>query len=514
MPARMEFDFRSGRPAASRRRSEGSPLRLLLLGDFGNRGGQGAGVAAELSRRALHRVDDDTLDETVRRIAPRLDVQIDGAGSAEVMEFASLDDFHPDALVDRATVFSRLRGLRARLLDPARFDAAADELRRLGLAGIAHDAMPAEAGGRSAAAATDAETDADTLQRLLGRAPTPVPTPTRTAAGGIDSLLRGIVAPHVVPGRTPQQAQYVAALDAEMNAQLRRLLHAPQFQALESAWRGVQFLVSRLELGEELQLHLLDVTPGELHDDIAAAQGDPSRSALCRLLCGAGTDAPDAAPWSLLVCLFDVGSGAGDIDLLAGLGAVAAHAGAPFVAGAAPALFGCDGVDALADSDAWRPSSGDAQRWSDVRGSAAASWIGLVAPRLLLRLPYGQGTDPIERFRFEERPDRAPAHDTLVWGSGALAVALLVGEAFTDGGRDLAAGQAQDIADLPALTFRHDGEAQLQPCAEAWIGERAGEALLATGVMPLLSHRQRAAVRLLRMQSIAEPATMLAGSWV
>ena len=143
----------------------------------------------------------------------------------------------------------------------------------------------------------------------------------------------------------------------------------------------------------------------------------------------------------------------------------------------------------------------------------ARAQIGLVAPRLQLRRPYGRATDPVERFSFEEQPDGTPLHDTLVWGSGALAVALLVGEAFTENGWDLAPGQATDVADLPTLTFRHDGEAQLQPCAEAWIGEHAGQALLAAGVMPLLSHRQRAAVRLLRMQSIAEPAAMLAGGW-
>ena len=507
MPARMQFDLRSGPSAAPRRRPENSPMRLLLLlGDFSGRGTGGASAAADLSQRKLHRIDIDTLEGVVRRIAPRLDVSGDGASPVEALTFASLDDFHPDALVDRAPVFARLRGLRARLLDPARFDAAVDELRLLGLA----DAAP-PAASESVAAAPGTESDAGALQRLLGRAPAATPAP---AAGGIDALIRGIVAPHALPDRAPQQAQHVAALDAAMNAQMRRVLHAPQFRALESAWRGVQFLVSRLELGEELQLHLLDATPGELRDDIAAVQGDASRSALFRLLCGTGGDAPDAAPWSLLVGLFDIGPGADDLDLLAGLGAVAAQAGAPVVCGAAPSLFGCGGVAALPEPDAWQPLDGmAAERWSALRRSTLAPWIGLVAPRLLLRLPYGQATDPIERFRFEEQPDSAPDHDTLVWGSGGLAVALLLGEAFTENGWDLAPGQAQDIADLPALTFRRDVEAQLQPCAEAWIGERAGQALLAAGVMPLLSHRQRAAVRLLRVQSIAEPAAALAGGW-
>jgi len=92
-------------------------------------------------------------------------------------------------------------------------------------------------------------------------------------------------------------------------------------------------------------------------------------------------------------------------------------------------------------------------------------------------------------------------------------VALLLGQAFTESGWDLAPGQVQDVDDLPAYAFSLNGEAQLQPCAEAWLGERASQALLEQGVMPLLSHRQRASVRLTRVQSIAEPAQPLAGPW-
>jgi len=92
-------------------------------------------------------------------------------------------------------------------------------------------------------------------------------------------------------------------------------------------------------------------------------------------------------------------------------------------------------------------------------------------------------------------------------------VALLLGQAFTESGWDLAPGQVQDVDDLPAYAFSLNDEAQLQPCAEAWLGERASQALLEQGVMPLLSHRQRASVRLTRVQSIAEPAQPLAGPW-
>ncbi len=508
MPAHMEIDLRFGRPPAPVRRPEGCPMRLLLLGDFSGRHARAAGGAATLPLWVLHRVDIDNLDQVVRRIAPQVPLPAQAGAHTTMLDIESLDDFHPDHLVQRVGVFRQLLDLRTRLQDPAGFERAADELRSDGLARTSLGEGPPDT-----AASGDAEKDASTLQRLLGRTSATLPTPVQPSAGSVDALVRDIVAPHIVPDRSALQEPYTAAVDAALGERMRQLLHAPIFSALEGAWRGVQWLVSRLELNDDLQLHLLDVSRDELQADLAAAQGDLSRSGLFRLLGATGNDAPNGPHWSLLVGLFDVGPTPEDMDLLAGLGAIAAQAGGPFVAGAAPALFGCPSVADLADPQQWQPLPDDLpQRWSDLRRCAAASWIGLVAPRLLLRLPYGKATDSIERFPFEEQA-ALPVHETLIWGPGSLAAALLIGQAFTDSGWDLVLGQAQDLTDLPAYTFSREGEPQLQPCAEAWLGERAGQALLERGVMPLLSHRQRAAVRLMRVQSIAEPACGLAGGW-
>jgi type VI secretion system protein ImpC len=483
-------------------------MRLLLLGDFS---GRAAGVADDAATEppwVLHRVDIDNLDQVVHRIAPRVPLPASAGTPAAMLDIESLDDFHPDRLAERVELCSRLIDLRGHLQDPARFDQAADELRSTGLARTPLDEAPPDPGMSG-----DAENDAATLQRLLGRDSTPAPAATPPSAGGIDAMIRNIVAPHIAPDRSTLQEPYIAAVDAAIGDQIRHVLHAPAFTALEMAWRGVQWLVSRLELNDDLQLYLLDASRDRLLADFAAGQGDLSRSALGRLLCGQGSAAPDGPRWSLLVGLFDVGAAVEDLDLLGWLGALAAQAGGPFVAGAAPALFGCQSVAGLVDPKQWQPLADDvAQRWSDLRRCAVAPWVGLVAPRLLLRLPYGKATDPTERFPFEEQ-GAVPVHETLAWGPGSLAVALLIGQAFSDSGWDLILGQAQDLADLPAYTFSRDGEPQLQPCAEAWLGERAGQALLDRGLMPLLSHRQRAAVRLMCMQSIAEPTCALAGAW-
>ena len=476
MPAHLEFDIRAGTAVRARRFGDaGQPMRLLLLGDFGGRN-QPLPLA---SRRPL-RVDIDNFDSVMRRIAPRLVLEVGGA--TVILDLPSLDDFHPDRLCDKVDALRALRETRARL-----------------------HSKPT-----STAAAAAGEDQTALLGRLLGRPPEAA---VATApADAMQAWIHSLVAPHIVPA-TPVDQQALDRVDSSLAEPLRALLHAPDFHALEAAWRGAQWLVSRLELNEDLQLHLLDVNREELLADVAAAQGDLSSSGLCQVLCGPGSVAPDEPGWSLLTGLFSVGPGDDDLALLAGLGAIAARAGGPFVAAAGPALYGCSTVDDLPEPRQWQPLAAEAaQHWSAMRHSAVATWIGLVAPRLLMRLPYGKATDPTEGFGFEEQPG-APVHETLLWGPGSLAVALLLGQAFTESSWGLAADQVQDVDDLPAYTFGHDGEPKLQPCAEAWLGERAGQTLLEHGVMPLLSHRQRASVRLMRMQSIAEPAQALEGPW-
>jgi predicted component of type VI protein secretion system len=147
-----------------------------------------------------------------------------------------------------------------------------------------------------------------------------------------------------------------------------------------------------------------------------------------------------------------------------------------------------------------------------LRASEVAPWIGLVAPRLLLRLPYGKGYERVEAFSFEEVAGRT-ASEGFVWGSGSLATALLLGQAYSAAqGWDLQLQQAREVSDLPAYTHvRADGEREMQACAERYLSDDQAEQMLAAGLMPLASHRQRNAAQLLRWQSVARPPRALAG---
>ena len=472
-PATLQFNFSpSPRP---RPRDAQAPMRLLLLGDFS---ALPAAARCALAERPTHRVDVDSLDTVMRRLGPRLHL----AGAD--IGFETLDHFHPDALFARVPVFASLRQMRQRLMDPAAFAQAAAEL------GSAAPAPPGTPPGESS----------DLLASLLGGRPAAgMPAapaaPVAPAATGIDALIRQIVAPHIRPDHRLQQAALVASVDSAIAAEMRALLHAPEFQGLEAAWRGAQWLISSLELDQTLELHLFDVSREELLADVVASRGQLAQTGLHRALADRWRNVPGALGWTAVTALYGFGPSDTDIGLLAALGLLCAQAGGPLLAAGSPQL-------AVAEA-------GTLAGWQSLRHSEAAPHIGLAAPRVMLRLPYGKRCDPCQAFAFEEFPG-APEHGQFLWGAGSLAIALLLGRAFTQRGWAFEPGDEREIGEMPAYHFTRDGETEMQACAESYLGEQAGQALLAAGLMPVLSHKNRNAVTVMRFQSIADPAQPLA----
>ncbi|HXI56461.1 MAG TPA: type VI secretion system contractile sheath large subunit [Polyangia bacterium] len=467
MAGRMEFQFqfagKKQRPAFG---SGQAKLRLLLVGDFSGRQARGASEPApDLARRPVVSVDLDGFDQAMGKVAPvLLPVPTADSPTPGALTFTTLDDFHPDQLCQRLEVLAGFRALRARLLDPSTFAATAAAL-------------------EPSSQAAPVTTPDDTVARLLGgrRAP--------SGPADMEGFLREVVAPHISPAPDARQPRLVAAVDEAAAHHLRALLHAPAFQRLESSWRALHRLVASVD--DAVSLSLLDVSRAELGADLAAG---PDGSGLHRRL------SDDADPWSLVVLDESFGPGADDLTLLSALGAVAAQLGVSILAGADPRLD----WGAL-DSEA-------AARWRRLRQSPQAGAIGLALPRWLLRLPYGPKTDPIESFPFDEL-GQTRAHDHYLWGNPAFACAQLAAAAFRDNGARMQLGDALELDDLPAHTYREDGEAHLQPYAEIFMPERVSVALLDLGLMPLISARDRNSARLARFQSIADPSAALVGPW-
>lgn len=467
------------------------PFRIALIGDFSGRTNRGVIESGRaIAMRRPVRVDRDSLDDAIARIAPSLQVNLGSADEHFDIGFSSLDDFHPDSLYQRLPHFRELRDAGARAL-------ASSSL----LASQTRKPLP---------------TPASALDAILGDAPMPPAGAALAKAAArrvearddLSEFLQRAVAPHLVNTPDPSAADIKAGIDAAVTAELRALLHHPDFQALEAVWRSAAFLVRRLETDSLLQIHLVDVSREDLAADLSSDKVDAS--GIHRLLVEQSVGTPGSDPWALLVGLFSFGSDDEEIQLVERIGRVAREAGAPFVAGGASRLAGATSFAARADPDDW--TSNVPSAWSLVRHSSVAPYLSLVAPRVLLRLPYGKRTDECELVQFEEiAPESHPPHESYLWGSGSVAAALLVGEGFADQGWDLRPGR--EIPNLPLHVYRAAGETIATPCAEAVLTERGAERLLENGLTPLLSVRDSDAVIMPRLQSIAEPLARLRGPW-
>ncbi len=486
MPGRLEFGFNfAGRDAAPRRDDDGPPARLLLMGDFSGSGVRGARGDAPRTMK----VDIDNFDAVMSRIGPAAVIASGGSDDAAAVTFQSLDEFHPDHLYRALPVFAAMQKLRADLSDPARFP---DAVARLGDS-RADPSTTDDNDGPPSAAADAAESPLDAL--LGGRPAGSGATTTTRAVGTVDRLIAEAIAPHIAPGEDPRQAQYVASVDQAISSQMRAVLADPGLKALESLWRGVWWLIANAD-SETVEIHLLDVG----RETLAAGLDD--EGPVAKVL--AGDRAAGDAPWSMTVGLIDIDGSPADVELVNRLGQLAARTGASVVVGAAPALLGLsswsDGVEAGTVSQA-AALSGDA--WRALRSGPAAAHVGLAAPRVLLRLPYGPDTDEIDAFDFTELVSPED-HDAYLWGNAAFAVAMVAVRTLS--GDD---ATAHLLDDLPAHAYRLDGETHLTPGAECYLGERAAEAMLGAGLMPLVSLKNRNAVQLLRLQTLAESPTAL-----
>jgi len=503
MPGRIGFEVSlggagDGRGGVLRRSDE---MRILVLADFSGRGNRGLESVADLAGRPIMPLDLDTFDTVFRRLAPGLAPGTSIGGAAGVaVEFDSLDDFHPDHLYAMLEPFRTLRESRARLLDPATFEQEASRLM---------ESAPPPSGATDVTPATEPvrkEDQAELLQRLIGGPAQSAARPASTQSV-VDDLIRRLVQPHLTPGSGRSAEPYVAALDASLTELMNILLHETEFQRLEATWRGVRRLVDSLELGGTLDLHVVDISKGELLADLDASKGTPSVSAAHRLLVDASRRGADARPWSLLVGHYSFGANADDIALLGHLGVIASRAGGPLLAAAEPSLLGCERLGEDTEPRRWAFADPDIEKlWTELRRSPIGRWVSLALPRMLLRLPYGAKSDPVESFAFEELGALA-GHEDYLWGNPALACAEVIARTFLEEDSGMSIGGPLEIDGLPAHVRDQDGEQRLQPCAEFALPIRVGEEMMQRGFIPLLSFGNRNAVRVMGVRSIAGPLT-------
>jgi type VI secretion system protein ImpC len=460
-------------------------MRLLILADFSGRHQESPAFAA-------HRFALDEVDASVAKLSPVLRISGSDARPAQGFSVDSLDELHPDSLVAALPHLRQLLEIARKLESPATERQALDELDAI--AGPAIDVAAAPPPAESRGPTT--ESQEQLLSRLLGgakRGPS-----NDQAKQKVRQLIDIALQPQTRPAPSPRAADARARAAQLLNDRCRTLLLDPQFRAVERAWRSVCWLASRLE-DDEAEIHLADASKPDLAQHLVAYAGRLDSSPLARLLARDGDERFDA-----VVGDYSFALDADDLTLLATLGAMGARAGLPFLAHGDLGLVGCAEHADVDTPATWRYADAElAAVWGEFRRHPAARWVGLAAPRFLLRQPYGAKTDPVERFAFEELRER-PGRDAFLWGNPAFACALLMAQhGAHDGAARWPSTAGGEVADLPMPIYRDGGGEAIQPPLELLLNERARHAASERGLIPIAGGRNTNRIAVGMLQSFA-----------
>jgi type VI secretion system protein ImpC len=445
------------------------PLRIALLGDFGAGAGRGRlETGATLGKRKPLKVEFDSIEDAMQRLGVSLRLPL-GADAVPVeIELNDLDAFHPDTIYAEVPLFAELASLRKRLNQAGSFPAASAEV----MAWAENAGPRASSLARKAAARGSAPSRGATLDdfaRLTGR-----PSVATKGDGEVHGLVQRIVGPFVQAAESPKKDALVAAVDAGLGDAMRALLHHPDFQTSEALWRGVDFLVRRIETGPGLQVQLIDVTAEEFAADLGGA-ADLSETGLYQLLVGTPSQEADGGYTYIAGC-YQFDATPPHAELLGRAARIAAHAGAPLLVGIA--------TDPFTDRRE-PPHRLVREAFTALRALPEASFLGLLGPRFMLRHPYGKKTDPVSSFAFEEFSAEAGLRGML-WGHPALLALSVL--ARPEG--SLAVG------DLP---FHHhvdkDGDSVALPCTDRLISTGAASLLREVGINAVMAHKGEGLVR-------------------
>jgi type VI secretion system protein ImpD len=262
----------------------------------------------------------------------------------------------------------------------------------------------------------------------------------------------------------------IAALDDLIGRQLDAILHAPRFQKVESAWRGVAYLAENSgEREENVIIRLLDARWDELCRDFDRT-GDFEQTQLFDKLYNQEFGMPGGRPFGLLivdelVCHRRIeGRTTDDVGGLRLLSQVAAASFVPAIVGAHPSLLGLDEFSQLGQpidlAAVFRTT--EYQRWLSFQETEEARYIGVVLPSILLRPPYDDDGVRNDRFRYREGAD-GMQHGDYLWGNGAYAFASVVIRAYRNYGwfADIRGARIDEddggmVTGLPAPAFPAD----------------------------------------------------------
>ncbi|NML16552.1 type VI secretion system contractile sheath large subunit [Azohydromonas caseinilytica] len=303
----------------------------------------------------------------------------------------------------------------------------------------------------------------------------------------------------------------IAELDRKLSQQVNAILHHSDFQQLESAWRGLHYLVNNTETDEMLKIRVFNITKQELGKTLKRYKGTAwDQSPLFKRVYEEEYGQFGGEPFGCMVGDYYFDHSPPDVELLGEMSKISAAAHMPFIAGASPSVMQMGSWQELADPRdlSKKFTMPEYAPWRSLRESEDSRYIGLAMPRFLSRLPYGAKTCPVEEFDFEEET-AGGNHAAYTWANSAYAMAVNINRSFKLYGwcsriRGVESGGA--VEGLPTHTFPTDEGGVAMKCpTEIAISDRREAELAKNGFMPLLHRKNSDLAAFIGAQSLQKP---------
>lgn len=281
--------------------------------------------------------------------------------------------------------------------------------------------------------------------------------------------------------------EMIAEIDKRLGMQLDVILHHPEFQKLESAWRSMKYLVDKTDFRENNKIEILNINKENLLEDFEDAP-EITKSGLYKTVYTAEYGQFGGQPYAAMIGNYAFGAGPLDIKLLQYLASVASMAHAPFIGAAGPAIFGLDDFNGLPQLKDLKSIFEGPQytKWQSFRQSEDARYVGLALPRFLLRLPFGPETAPVKAFNYQE--DVSANHNDYLWGNAAFAFATRLTDSFAKYrwcANIIGPKGGGTVEDLPLHQYEAMGAIQTKIPTEVLISERREYELAEEGFIAL-----------------------------
>jgi type VI secretion system protein ImpC len=305
--------------------------------------------------------------------------------------------------------------------------------------------------------------------------------------------------------------EMIAQLDKKLSAQMNEILHAEQFQKIESAWRGLAYLVFQSETDAMLKIRVMNVSKNEVYRHLRQFPNAAwDQSSLFKKVYEEEFGTLGGQPYGCLIGDFYFSHQPTDVQLLRDISKIAAAAHAPFFAAADSTLMGMDSWNELMNPRDLSKvfDTPDYAAWRSLRDSDDSKYIGLCLPRVLARVPYGAKSEPVAEFGFEEDTDGHKG-EKYAWMNAAYAMAANINRAFKEYGwcaRIRGVQSGGEVDNLPVHTFpTDDGGVDLKCPTEIAITDRREAELAKSGLIPLVHRKNTDRATFIGAQSLMKP---------